>query len=450
MFRDRHDAGLLLAQEVLDLEPERPVVIALPRGGVPVAYEVAHRLGAPLEVLAVRKLGAPADPEYGVGAIAEDGTAVLDEHAARTVGMTDELLAAAVRREVAELVRRVERYRDGRSPIDVRGQTVIVVDDGLATGLTDLAAVRALRARGARRIIVAVPVGSHQAVELLRGEADQVICHTLPEELLAVGSFYEDFAPVSDAEVISLLDTTRDPPPTPGQTHPSTPPAPRLAAPTSRELLLDIAGVVLAGDLTLPHHPRGLVVFAHGSGSSRLSPRNRQVAARLNRAGLGTLLFDLLTDDEGRRRELVFDIPLLAHRLEAVTRWAIIEPDTKGLPIGYFGASTGAAAALWAASGVGNVVRAVVCRGGRPDLAAERLPRLRAPTLLVVGSRDPEVLALNRRAAAMLRCPHSLLVVRGAGHLFAEPGTLEEVARVAADWFGAHLATTEPSLAAAG
>ena len=238
--------------------------------------------------------------------------------------------------------------------------------------------------------------------------------------------------------------------PTPGQMPPPErrhPPAPQLA---ERELLLDIGGVVLEGDLMLPPKPRGLVIFAHGSGSSRLSPRNRDVAATLNEASLATLLFDLLTEDEGRRRELVFDIPLLARRLEEVTRWAIAEPDTRGLPVGYFGASTGAAAALRAAAAARDVVRAVVSRGGRPDLAADWLPYVTAATLLLVGSRDLEVLELNRRAAVVHRSPHRLEVIDGAGHLFSEPGTLEQVARLAAEWFQQHLITSEPRLAATG
>lgn len=220
-------------------------------------------------------------------------------------------------------------------------------------------------------------------------------------------------------------------------------------SPLTRELLLDLGGVVLAGDLTLPQRAAALVIFAHGSGSSRLSPRNREVAATLHGAGLATLLFDLLTDEEGRHRERVFDIPLLARRLEGATRWAIAEPDTRGLPVGYFGASTGAAAALRAAAAAHDVIGAVVSRGGRPDLAADRLPLVSAPTLLLVGSRDPDVLELNRRAAAMLRCEHQLTVIEGATHLFAEPGTLEEVARLAAEWFTNHLRES-PRLAATG
>jgi putative phosphoribosyl transferase len=451
VFRDRRDAGRQLAAQLEPLAQQRPVVIALPRGGVPVALEVARALDAPLDVLAVRKLGAPRNPELGVGAIAEDGTAVLDSYAARRVGMTQQRLEETLGREVAELTRRVKHYRDGRRPLEVRGRTVIVVDDGLATGLTDLAAVRALRARGADRIVVAVPVGARESVALVGEEADEIVCHTIPAQLVGVGRFYENFSPVSDAEVVALLAAAAsDRLPAPEQMRPPEhrPPSERRVA--ERELLLDLGGVVLPGDLTLPPEPRGVVIFAHGGGSSRLSPRNREVAETLNEAGLATLLFDLLTEEEGRRRALVFDIPLLARRLEEVTRWAIAQPDTRGLPVGYFGASTGAAAALRAAAAAGDVVQAVVSRGGRPDLAADRLPYVTAPTLLLVGSSDPDVLELNRRAAAMLRCPHRLIVVLGAGHLFAEPGTLETVARHAAEWFAAHLSADERELAAAG
>lgn len=200
------------------------------------------------------------------------------------------------------------------------------------------------------------------------------------------------------------------------------------------------AGTVeLPGDLTLPAGATGGVVFAHGSGSSRLSRRNRLVAERLAAAGLATLLFDLLTDTEAADRANVFDIPLLASRLIAADRHLRSRPETAGLRLGYFGASTGAAAALWAAAELGDAVGAVVSRGGRPDLAWARLPFVCAPTLLVVGERDDVVLELNREAATQLRCEHRLVVVPGASHLFEEPGALEEVADQAARFFVPHL-----------
>jgi putative phosphoribosyl transferase len=195
----------------------------------------------------------------------------------------------------------------------------------------------------------------------------------------------------------------------------------------------------LAGHLTVPERPLGLVVFVHGSGSSRHSPRNRYVAEVLQEARLATLLFDLLTPAEERDRANVFDIGLLAGRLAQVGAWVREQPQCRSLPLGWFGASTGAGAALWAAAEPDADVAAIVSRGGRPDLAGPRLGRVRAPTLLVVGGHDDVVLELNQRAAARLRCEHRIAVVPRATHLFEEPGTLETAARLARDWFVAHL-----------
>ncbi len=199
----------------------------------------------------------------------------------------------------------------------------------------------------------------------------------------------------------------------------------------------------LSGSLTLPESAKGIILFAHGSGSSRLSPRNRYVAEVLNQAGLGTLLFDLLTTDEesedALRREHRFDIGLLADRLSGATDWVIGQPETKGLNIGYFGASTGAAAALMAAGQRRTQVDAIVSRGGRPDLAGPFLKNVTAPTLLIVGSEDYEVIKLNRYAFQQLQCDKDMMLVAGATHLFEEPGTLESVARAASQWFTQHL-----------
>lgn len=211
-------------------------------------------------------------------------------------------------------------------------------------------------------------------------------------------------------------------------------------SPTQEDVVIDAGAVRLSGSLTLPDHPAGLVVFAHGSGSSRHSPRNRYVAELLNQAGLATLLFDLLTADEEGDRANVFDIPLLGGRLLAVTRWLGGRPDLAHLPLGFFGASTGAGAALWAAADPSANVAAVVSRGGRPDLAGDRLPAVTAPTLLVVGGEDPVVLDLNRDAAAALGGEHRLVVVPGATHLFEEPGTLRAAGEAARDWFLRYLA----------
>ena len=221
------------------------------------------------------------------------------------------------------------------------------------------------------------------------------------------------------------------------------------AAPTIEERLVRVpaGSVTLEGNLTLPEQSRGVVLFAHGSGSSRHSPRNRYVARLLNEAKLATLLIDLLTLHEevidARTAQLRFNIDLLAERLVDATDWLIQFPDTKHLRIGYFGASTGAAAALAAAAVRPNVVGAVVSRGGRPDLAGAALLHVRAPTLLIVGGDDGQVIDLNRAALAQLRCEKQLVIVPGATHLFEEPGALDEVARLARDWFQRYLIPVE-------
>jgi len=217
----------------------------------------------------------------------------------------------------------------------------------------------------------------------------------------------------------------------------------RRTFPVGATVGIPIGNVTLTGDLVIPEDATGLVLFAHGSGSSRHSPRNQSVARVVRAAGSGTLLFDLLTPDEeaaeAYTRHLRFNIPLLAGRLAAATRWLSSHAEAQQLPMGYFGSSTGGAAALVAAAELGPRIRAVVSRGGRPDLAGEALSRVQAPTLLIVGERDKQVLRLNEEAYALLSCEKKLETVRRATHLFEEPGTLEEVSRLAADWFQKHL-----------
>lgn len=202
---------------------------------------------------------------------------------------------------------------------------------------------------------------------------------------------------------------------------------------------VSIGPLALPGMLTLPSDSRGLIVFAHGSGSSRLSPRNTHVARQLDGHGFATLLFDLLSDQEAEDRRNVFDIPLLGSRVLEALHWVSRQPDLAVLRIGIFGASTGAAAALLTAANAPDIVRAVVSRGGRPDLAGEALRDVEAPTLLIVGGKDNDVLELNREAQRQMHCLTSLVVVPGATHLFEEPGTLDQVVAAASDWFAKHL-----------
>ncbi|MGJ5695863.1 phosphoribosyltransferase [Streptomyces sp. SID7815] len=417
-FTDRTDAGRRLAVALRHLGRRDPVVLGLPRGGVPVAYEVAQALGAPLDVIVVRKLGVPYHPELGFGAIGEGGVRIISEEIVRRTGVGEKDLVAVERAEAAELVRRAHAYREGRPRLPLEGRAVVVVDDGVATGATARAACQVVRAQGAAYVVLAVPVAPPDAAARLREDADEVVCLSAPVLFSAVGEWYRDFSQTSDEEVVALLARAS------------------ADAVTAEEVEVDAGGVPLSGDLVLPADAGAVVVFAHGSGSSRHSPRNRSVAAALNRAGLGTLLFDLLTPGEEVYRANVFDIGLLAGRLADTTDWLRRRIP---LPVGSFGASTGAAAALRAAAAADSGVGAVVSRGGRPDLAGADLSGVRAPTLLVVGGDDTTVIDLNRQAQAALHCENRLEIVPGATHLFEEPGALERVADLARDWFTAHL-----------
>ena len=300
----------------------------------------------------------------------------------------------------------------------------MVVDDGLATGSTMSVALRAVRAQKPRHLVCAVPVASaigiHGAAEL----ADDTVCLATPSPFHAVGLYYLRFDPVSVSDVVHALER-RDPD----------------TVVEHRDVSIETGTVVLAGRLSVPADAQGFVVFVHGSGSSRHSPRNRFVARVLQRRGIATLLMDLLTEEEDTDIASRFDIALLASRVHDALGWLAGQADVARLPVGLFGASTGAAAALLAAADPHNEVVAVVSRGGRPDLAESVLAELRVPTLLIVGSADTHVLALNRAACDRLGKWCTLAVVPGAGHLFEEEGTLAEMADHAAEWFERHFAS---------
>jgi putative phosphoribosyl transferase len=451
LFADRADAGRVVAAKLAAYAGRDDVIVlGLPRGGVPVAYEVALALKAPLDVFLVRKLGAPGQEELAMGAIASGDVVVINEEVVQSLKISPELVEAEVARERRELARREAIYHGGRPTLDVEGRTVILIDDGLATGSTMRAAVIALRRKNPARIVVAVPIGASSTCAELQEIADECLCVVAPEHFRAVGLWYDDFAQTGDDEVCDLLiraaraegETVSDESISCKEANSSGSNESPKAMSRSREGAAQVHDVAIAagertvlGTLTLPQGAVAVVVFAHGSGSGRLSPRNQQVARDLQEAGLGTLLIDLLEEHEAGDRARVFDIALLADRLQAAALWLASQPETARLRLGYFGASTGAGAALLAAAQAPAPIGAIVSRGGRPDLARDALPRVTAPSLLIVGGNDDQVLKLNRAAYAMLKCPRRLEVIPGASHLFPEPGALEEVSRLAREWF---------------
>jgi putative phosphoribosyl transferase len=441
-LRNRVDAGQKLAAKLSAYAGRQDVlVLGLPRGGVPVAYEIANALHVPLDIFVVRKLGVPGYEELAMGAIASGGGRVLNDEIVQRLAISDDIINAVAANEQREIERRERAYRRERVALDVQGKTVILVDDGVATGATLRAALAALRILKPAKIIVAVGVAPPETCESLESEVDEFVCLLKPDPFWAVGLWFAEFAPTSDDEVSTLLARAHERSRQDRQVPAAKASTGRLPAPVSVQIL---AGQVkLAGDLCIPQAAKGLVLFAHGSGSSRFSPRNRFVAQVLQEGGLATLLFDLLTPSEEeideRTRHLRFDIDLLAGRLVATTDWVLQQPEVQNLKIGYFGASTGAAAALIAAAQRPEAVAAVVSRGGRPDLALPVLPQVKAPTLLIVGGKDQAVIHMNEQALAQLHTEAKLEIVPGASHLFEEPGTLEATARLAGNWFRRYL-----------
>jgi predicted phosphoribosyltransferase/dienelactone hydrolase len=414
IYRDRKDAGGRLAAALRGKGFQNPVVLGIPRGGVPLAAEVAHALKGELGVVVARKLGAPWNPELAIGATTAIGATYINEAVAAEVGADKRYIEAETKKQIEEAKRREELFDSSRRP-KVGGRTVIVVDDGIATGATAIAAVRSIKAEGAERVILAIPVGPPETVRQLRGEADEVICLDENPGFWAVGQFYVEFNPVSDDEVRRILDSFV-----------------AVAADPSRRVEIRRDDVRLVGILTTPAE-RGafpLVVFVHGLGSGKDSPRNRVIAERLVETGIATLLFDLSGHGESSA-DRTEGIEAFVLDLEAAFAWAERQEDVKPELIGIAGSSLGATVAV-RALGQGRVhPKAMVLRG--PPMDPEEFRQVHVPSLVLVGSRDSLRFEAERGVAE--NPDLSLSVVEGASHLFEEPGTLEEALQRTVDWF---------------
>ena len=417
-------------------------MLALPRGGVPVAYEVARAL-RPLDVFLVRKLGAPGHEELAMGAIASGDVVVMNDEVVKAMKVQADDILDAIASERSELARREAAYRDGpaaggrprpdRHPHRRRP----------GYRLDDARRGEGPAAPGPARIVVAVPIGASSTCAELQRSPTSASAPSPPSPSAPSGS---------GTRTSPRPRTMRSPSCSPAPGGPARPATGRPGARPHRnghrhggplmndpgdstvdeqEVAIPAGGRTIRGTLSRPRGAAAVVVFAHGSGSGRYSPRNQYVAQVLQEAGLATLLLDLLEEDEANDRSKVFDIGLLADRLQAAADWLGGRPETAGLRLGYFGASTGAGGRAAGGGRAPESVGAVVSRGGRPDLAGDALPRVTAPTLLIVGGGDEIVLELNRQAFDQLTGVGQIDIVPGATHLFAEPGALEEVARLA-------------------
>jgi putative phosphoribosyl transferase len=435
VFADREDAGRRLARRLMDDTvfgvPDDVVVLALPRGGVPVAHQVARALAVPLDVMVVWKFGVPFAPEIAMGAAAEHGSSFVDRGVVRGAVVSDAQVVAAQERACGEVARRVERYRADRPPPALEGRTVLLVDDGVATGKTALAACRAAASQGAHRTLLAVPVAPPEAVRELRMEADDVIALELPGDFENVGQWYEEFPQVEDEEVVRrLLDATISAPPyarTAGRSG-------AVIRPTLRqEITVTLPNVRLPAELLVPLGAQGLVIVshAHGHDGGRRDPHNRDIVERLSAVGrIATLVVDLLTPQEAFWEENTVDLDLLVRRLHAVTD--AVRDDFTWL--GYLGAGAAAGAALRIAAEADSAITSVVTIDGRLEQSGSWLSDVAAPVLLIVGAGDSD--ALRRHSQAYDRLPTAeLLVVPDVTQVLAVSSSLEQVADRAREWF---------------
>jgi putative phosphoribosyl transferase len=431
IFTDRSEAGRQLAEVLRSRVGPDVVVLGLSRGGVPVAFEVARALRAPLDLIVVARLGIPWQPETALGALAEGGIRVIDQHIVESAMVSPHEMDVVERYERIRLNERVERLRGDWPPPALGGRTVVIVDDGLATGSSARAACLAARRRGAGHLIVAVPIAAEDGLAALAAVADEVIALRTPRDFISVGHAYLDFGQTDDDDVTRFLTVAKGFP-AESASQPGLVPANPPAVPVPvRELVLS-AGVSVVGRLAVPVGARELVIVAHISSRERDCARSRYLSRTLTDTGFATLLVDLLTRDEETLGNRCFAVPSLARRLQVVTRIVAGDFDR----VDYLGSDVAAAVALEAAAAPEADVNAVASLGGRPDLVA-RLGALRAPTLLVVGEQDSAVLRLNLQAAERMSCPYRLVTIPGAGHRFREPGTLRAAADQLAAWFRA-------------
>ncbi|WP_026119524.1 phosphoribosyltransferase family protein [Nocardiopsis ganjiahuensis] len=429
-FADRSEAGRRLADRVRPHAVNDPIVLALPRGGVPVGAELAERLAADFDVLVVRKIGLPGHPETGVGAIAEDGHVFYDDLALARMRVPRQALSDTVASERDELERRRRVYRGERSAPRIAGRDCVIVDDGVATGGTARAALRMVRQAGPARLVLAVPVAAPEALEMLSEEADALVVLTAPDNFRAVGEWYRDFDQLTDRHVVSILSERE-------RLH--------RGPDTARAVRIRAGQVYLDGDLTMPTALRGAVVMAFGQGQS--DPRWRATASALQRAGYATLLLDLLTGEEQDSDPLgrnagdggAADTRVLGERLSAAVTWLRRATDAASEPLGVLGSGDAAAAALVTAAERPQDVASVVVHGGRVDQAEPSLAAVRAPTLLLLESGDSFVRELGEWTRGRLGGPSELRVVSDAEQLLRGDLGWRQVAVETLGWFDRHL-----------
>jgi predicted phosphoribosyltransferase/alpha/beta superfamily hydrolase len=427
LFRNRDHAAMELAAALAAKGYQRPVVLGIPRGGVPIADRIARELNGKLGVVVARKLRAPMQSELAIGAVAANGAVYVNEELAHDTGADRRYLDQEIARQMKEAREREARFDGARRPA-VAGQTVIVVDDGIATGATAIAALRSLKAADAARVVLAVPVGPPGTLEAMAAEADDVVCPNIESDFYAVGQFYDDFSAVSDSEVARLIEAF---------------PANEADA-NRRAAVVERDGVRLATRLVLPagRGPWPCVVFVHGLGSDKDSPRNVVIAERLVDEGFAAVLFDL--SGHGESSEDPRGPEAFVDDVVAVTSWAAGQAEIDASRMALAGSSLGAVTALETARSGRLRLQTLVLRA--PPLNEGDIAGLDLPALVLIGSHDP-LLPQVRAICAPVPLV-TLTVVPGAGHLFEEPGTLEDAVELSVSWLRDRLLKARPPVVA--
>jgi putative phosphoribosyl transferase len=430
-FRDRAQAGRELAEALAPVLKPPAVVAGIPRGGVSVALPIVERFRLPLTVVYARKLTAPIAPEFAFGAIDEDGHAIVDSRSVAMLGLSPDDVERAKERVSKEIRRRMTTYGVPALGQHLPGAAVVLVDDGLATGLTMRAALEYARRRGAREIVVAVPCASEAAAREFERAADRFVCLTVDPDFMAVGQYYVDFSPVSDEEVIAMLTRAREP----AAREPGA-----SAGGDVRVLFKNSLGFALAGRLLVPASPgpHPVVVFAHGWGSGKDSPRNRAVAEALRALGFAAFLFDFTghgesegTQEDSTQEQQVDDLAAALGALERLD-------EVDGRRLGVAGASSGAAVAILA-SARDRRIRALALRSPNLTGAEASVSRVSVPTLLVVGEHDEPIRTALGPLLDRFGGPRRLEVVPGGDHLFEDPAALTRATAATVAWFKDHL-----------
>ena len=413
-FENREHAGKTMAETLMQYKHLNPVVLALPRGGVPIAFEIANQLQAPLDVILVKKIGAPGHEEFAIGAVAEDEKPILNHKVIKQYQFNPEEIENIIGNRITEIRNRSKTYRKLTKKIPLEGRNVIVVDDGLATGATMLAAVRWLRTQKINKIIVAVPVSSKEAASEIKKLVDEFISLHTPENFIAVGMWYKDFPQVSDEEVLRLLSNKII--------------KPRIIP---YNVIIEDENIKLQGIVRIPQNAKGIILFAHGGNGIHKHQIDVFMANSLNNSGFATLLINLLTESESLDQKSAFNVELLTKRLLVATRW--VKANHAGLAIGYFGTSIGTAAAIKASKDRLDIF-AIVSLTGRPDLAHEVLAKTYAPALLMAGANDKTNIPYNKMAKEELTNAKIVLIPHVAQD-FEDPETLKQIALHTINWF---------------